>query len=166
MPRPTDPRLLDDLTGLSNEWHFRILYDFAFAAGNRGIPLTLVLFEIEGFDEYRRRNGSEDATKALRVFGDLLGETTREMDLTVRLQGSRFLCLLRDCNLQGALVFVDRVQQGTTPLEGEHGLHVAVGVAAHDEGMEEPADLLEAAKRTLARSVEIGGGTVSTSRDI
>ena len=166
MPRPTDPRLIDELTGLSNEWHFRILYDFAFAAGDRGIPLTLVLFEIEGFEAYRRLRGSELAGKALRDFGGLLGRMTREMDVTVRLHGARFLSLLRDCNLQGGLVFVDRIQQGTGALEDEHGLSVAVGVAAYEEGMEKPSDLLDAAKGALARSVELGGGTVSTSRDL
>lgn len=166
MPRPTDPRLIDELTGLSNEWHFRILYDFAFAAGDRGIPLTLVLFEIEGFEAYRRGNGSDRADEALRAFGTLLGDTSREMDLTVRLDGARFLSLLRDCNLQGGLVYVDRIQRGASSLEGEHGLTVAVGVAAYQKEMELPDDLLDAVKRALARSVEAGAGTVSTSRDV
>lgn len=166
MPRPTDPRLIDELTGLSNEWHFRILYDFAFAAGDRGIPLTLVLFEIDGFEDFRRRQGSDVAAEALRSFGTLLGDSTRGMDVTVRLHGARFLSLLRDCNLQGGLVFVDRIELRSTTLEEKYGLTVAVGVAAYEEDMEAPDDLLDRAKRALARSVEIGGGTVSTSRDL
>lgn len=165
MSRPTDPRLVDELTGLSNEWHFRILYDFAFAAGDRGIPLTLVLFEIEGFEDFRRRNGSDLADEALRSFGTLLGESTREMDVTVRLHGGRFLSLLRDCNLQGGLVFVDRIELRTSGLEEKYGLTVAVGVASYEEDMKEPDDLLDAAKRALARSMQLGGGTVSTPRD-
>jgi len=166
VPRPTDPRLIDELTGLSNEWHFRILFDFAFAAGDRGIPLTLVLFEIEGFEDYRREHGSDAAAKALRAFGTILGESTRDMDVTVRLHGARFLSLLRDCNLQGGLIFVDRVQVRTSSVEEEFGLHVAMGIAAYEEEMEESEELLDAAKRALARSVQIGSGTVSTSRDL
>ncbi len=165
MPRPTDPRLLDELTGLSNEWHFQILFDFAFAAGDRGIPLTLVLFEIEGFEEYRREKGSGTAAEVLRAFGELLRGSTRDMDVTVRLHGSRFLSLLRDCNLQGGLIFVDRIQVGTSSLEEKYGLKVAVGMASYEEGMDESEELLDTAKRALARSVEIGAGTVSTSRD-
>ena len=166
MPQPTDPRLIDELTGLSNEWHFRILFDFAFAGGDRGIPLTLVLFKIEGFEDYRRAQGSDVAAEALRAFGAILEESTRDMDVTVRLHGARFLSLLRDCNLQGGLIFVDRIQVRTETLEEEFGLHVAIGVASYDEEMVQSDELLNAAKGALARSVEIGGGTVSTSRDV
>lgn len=165
MPRPNDPRLIDELTGLSNEWHFRILFDFAFAAGDRGIPLTLVLFEIEGFEEFRRREGSDVASDALQHFAGLLGTTSRDMDVTVRLHGARFLSLLRDCNLQGGLVFVDRVQVHTASLQEKYGLTVAMGVAAYQEGMTQSDELMEAAKKALARSVETGPGTVSTPRD-
>ncbi|MDX1568003.1 MAG: diguanylate cyclase [Longimicrobiales bacterium] len=166
MPRPTDPRLIDELTGLSNEWHFQILFDFAFAGGDRGIPLTIVLFEIEAFEDYRREQGSDAAAEVLRAFGRILGDSTREMDVTVRLHGARFLSLLRDCNLQGGLVFVDRIQVRTSLLEEEHGLKVAMGVAAYEDGMKESDELLDAAKRALARSLEMGAGTVSTSRDV
>lgn len=165
MPKPTDPRLIDELTGLSNEWHFRILFDFAFAGGDRGIPVTLVLFEIERFEDYRRREGSDVAADALRHFAALLGRTTREMDLTVRLHGARFLTLLRDCNLQGGLVFADRVQQFVGSLEEEHGLTVAMGMAAYEDSMETSEELMEAAKNALARSVREGKGTLHTSRD-
>lgn len=165
LPRPNDPRLIDELTGLSNEWHFRILFDFAFAGGDRGIPLTLVLFEIEGFEDYRRTNGSDLAADALRHFAGLLGGTTRDMDLTVRLHGARFLSLLRDCNLQGALVFADRVQDITESLEEEYGLTVAMGMAAYDDAMESSEDLMDAAKKALARSVREERGAVHTSRD-
>ena len=165
MPRPNDPRLVDELTGLSNEWHFRILFDYAFAGGDRGIPVTVVLFEIEDFEEYRRTEGSERAADALRHFGGLLGDNTRDMDLTVRLHGPRFLSLLRDCNLQGALVFADRVQQVTGSLEEAYGLTVAMGMAAYEDSMESPQDLMAAAKKALARSVEEGKGALHTSKD-
>lgn len=165
MPTPNDPRLVDELTGLSNEWHFRILFDFAFAAGDRGIPLTLVLTELAGFEEYRRTAGSDAAADALRRYADLLGGTTRDMDLTVRLHGARFLSLLRDCNLQGGLVFADRVQQIARSIEEEYGLSVAVGVATYEESMEESDQLLAAAKSALARSVGEGTGSVHTARD-
>jgi diguanylate cyclase (GGDEF)-like protein len=165
VPRPNDPRLIDELTGLSNEWHFRILFDFAFAGGDRGIPVTVVLLEIEGFEAYRQRKGSDAAADALRHFAGLLAGTTREMDLTVRLHGARFLTLLRDCNLQGGLVFADRIQRQVESLEEDHGLSVAVGMAAFEDGMEKPDDLLDAAKAALARSVSEGAGTVHTSRD-
>ncbi|MFW6200525.1 MAG: hypothetical protein ACOC8K_08130, partial [Gemmatimonadota bacterium] len=71
-----------------------------------------------------------------------------------------------DCNLQGALVFVDRIQLETSLLEEKYGLRVAVGVAAYEERMKVSDELLDAAKRALARSVEMGAGSVSTSRDV
>jgi len=166
VPRPTDPRLIDELTGLSNEWHFRILYDFAFAAGDRGIPLTLALFEIEGFETYRRREGSAEAAAVMRDSAHLLARTSREMDLTVRLHGARFLSLLRDCNLQGGLIFADRAQENFRDLEERYGLKVAMGMASYEESMENPEELFDAAKEALARAVSEGVGAVHTSRDV
>lgn len=165
LPRSTDPRLVDELTGLSNELHFQILFDFAFPAAARGISLALVLFEIEGFEAYRRRNGGEAATEAVRHFAAVLDGTSREMDVTARLHGPRFLSLLRDCNLSGALVYTDRVQRHARTVQKRYGLTIAMGVAAYEPGMEGPDDLLEEAKGALARSVAEGAGALHTSRD-
>lgn len=165
MPRPTDPRLADELTGLSNDWHFDILFDFAFVAGDRGIPLTLVLFEVEGLEDYRTSHGSDDADEALRHFAGLLAGTSREMDVAARLDQARFVSLLRDCNLQGGLIFVDRVQRLARSLEEEHGLTVAMGMAAYEDRMTDSGELMAAAEAALARSLRDGEGAVHTSRD-
>lgn len=165
MPKPTDPRLADELTGLSNEWHFDILFDFAFVAGDRGIPLTLVLFEVEGFEDYRTAHGSDAAEEPLRYFAGLLAGTSREMDVVARLDQARFVSLLRDCNLQGGLILADRVQRLVRSLEDEHGLTVAVGIAAYEDAMKESGELMAAAEAALARSLRDGEGAVHTSRD-
>lgn len=162
---PPDPRLVDPRTGLSNELHFRILLDFAFPAAARGISLALVLFEVDGFDGYRSRNGEQAAAEALRHFAAVLDGTSREMDVTARLEGPRFLSLLRDCNLSGALVYADRVQRHARTVRKRYGLTVATGIAAYEPGMEEPSVLVEEARRALARSLTEGSGALHTSRD-
>lgn len=162
---PTDPRLTDELTGLSNEWHFRILFEFAFVAGVRGAPLTLVLFEVEGFEEYRTENGSDAADEALRRFGGLLADTSREMDLPARLDGARFAALLRGCNPQGGLILADRVQRLVRSAQEGQELSIAVGIAAYESWMTEPDELMTAAEEALTRSLRAGSGAVRTSRD-
>lgn len=162
---PTDPGLADELTGLSNERHFRILLDFAFVAGGRGAPLTLVLFEVGGLEDYRTANGSDAADEALRRLAGLLADTNREMDLAARLDQARFVSMLTDCNLQGGLIFTDRVRRLARPVEEDHGLTLSTGIAAYEQWMKEPHELLAAAEEALARSLREGTGAVHTSRD-
>lgn len=165
MPRPPDPSLTDALTGLSNDWHFRILLDYVFRAAHRGAPLTLVLFEIRDFEDYRATRGDDAADETLRDFGGLLASTTRDVDVAARLGPARFASALPDCNLQGGLILVDRMRRLARSLQEERGVTLATGVAPYEQGMEADDELLAAAEGALARSLREASGTVATSRD-
>ena len=161
MPRPTDPDLLDTLTGLSNEHHFEIVYEFAFSVAERGIPLCIVVLELHGFEEFQERRGEYEAEAAVRRFGEILGETTRQMDVVARIEESRCACILLDCNLQGGMVFSDRVQGMCEPLDEEWGLFPSVGLAAYDSAMQGRPDALRlGAETALREALEKGAGSV------
>lgn len=163
MSRPSDPSLVDEATGLSNERHFRIIYDFAFAGGDRGIPLTVVMIQVDGADPAR---GGGDVDEGVVRTGALLGGTTREMDVAAHLGGGRFLCLLVDCNFQGGVVFADRVRTLAQSLRSDLNLALSLGMASYEDGMEEPDELLDAAKRCLAGALADGGDSLVTTRDL
>ncbi len=162
MPRPTDPALVDPRTGLSNERHFRILYDFAFAAGDRGIPLTVALMTLSGDDG----DDGEGQDAAIQRMGALLAGSSREMDVVAHLGDGRFLALLVDCNLQGALVYGDRVLRLVDALEEEWRASLSLGLATYQEGMEDPDELLEMANRCLEAAASEPGDRIVTPRDL
>lgn len=165
MPRPTDPDLLDDLTGLSNERHFRIIYEFAFAIAERGIPLSIAVFDLHDFESYRGERGEEDAETAIRRFGEILGGTTRQMDVVARVGETRCASLLVDCNVQGAMIFADRVLALCEDLEDEWGILPDAGIAAYDPSMEgRPEALRDGAEAALLEAGTGTGGSVVAHR--
>lgn len=161
MPRPNDPDLLDTLTGLSNERHFEIAYDFAFAVAERGIPLSVVMLELHDFEGFRDGHSEYEAEGVLRRFGEILGGTTRRMDVVARIGDSRCACLLLDCNLQGGMVFADRVQAMCEPMDEEWGLFPSAGLAAYASSMKgDPNALRLGAEEALREALDQGAGTV------
>lgn len=154
------------MTGLSNERYFRILYDFAFAAGDRGIPLTLVLLQVDGVDLPTTSDSGDDVGERIVRTGAMLAETTREMDITAHLGQGRFLCLMMDCNLQGGMVFADRIRTLAESLRKEWGFTLSLGMATYEDGMDEPGELLETAERCLEKAREDGGDRLVTIRDL
>jgi len=165
VPRPIDPALEDALTGLSNERHFEILYEFAFRVAERGIPLCLATFEIDAFDRFTRERGPVEAEKVVEEFGAVLRNGTRRMDVTARLVGSRCASLLLDCNLQGGMVFADRILGLAEGVTEAWGLVVNAGLAAYEPEMEgRPRALRDGAEAALREAATQGGGTVAVHR--
>ena len=100
-------RLIDPATGLSTEWHFDIVLDFVFPLAHRGVTLTLVLF---GIDEGAPGSGKPPSKEVVTDLGSSIGGVIRSTDLVARYGDDMFMCLLPLCNLQGGLVFADRIR--------------------------------------------------------
>jgi diguanylate cyclase (GGDEF)-like protein len=153
--------LTDELTDLPNRRYARMALETEFAAAQRGRELVVVLFDIDYFKEYNDRYGHVAGDEALRVFGQVLQATTRRMNLSARHGGEEFLSVLSDCDLEGGLVFVDRVRTHLGNSQPPAGpLQVSAGVAAYHPGMASPPDLLAAADRALYQAKQGGRNCV------
>ncbi len=158
--------LRDPLTGLSTEWHFEIVSTFALGMASRGIPMTIASFAIDGLDTYAERKGLDARDSALQSFGTMLRRTARQTDLAVRMAEDRFLSLLMDCNLQGGLVFADRVRGQAAGFSGDTGLTVSTGLATFIEEMESAVELVEMSTKALSVALASGGDCVKLPQDI
>ncbi|HEX6938632.1 MAG TPA: sensor domain-containing diguanylate cyclase [Longimicrobiales bacterium] len=144
--------MTDPLTGLANRRQLERELTREFAAARRGRRLVLVLFDLDGFKTYNDRHGHLAGDEVLRVFGRVLAVETRAMNLAVRYGGDEFLALLTDSDLDGAHVFVERVQERFRDAVAKLGggeLAVSAGVAPYDPTMGSPEDLIAAADRVL-----------------
>ena len=156
-------RLLDPATGLSSQWHFEIVLDFLFPIAHRGVTLTVALF---GIDD---GNWADDHPKPEQVITDLgstIGGMTRNSDLVARFDEDTFICLLPLCNIQGGLVFADRIRDALEGFTKRPGTTVSAGIASHrGESDGTVADMLRALKGALVAAQAAGGDRVEVSSD-
>jgi diguanylate cyclase len=162
MPPPPDPSLADPLTGLSNRAHFDIIYDFAFHVATRGVPVTLVLFQLDGDSG----GGGTPDRRHFVGFAHALRSATRTTDLAARLSEDRLMALLVDCNQHGGLIYADRVLDAAREVLEGAGLTASAAVAAYEKELESPAALLVRAEATLDGARSAGGNRTMVPSDL
>lgn len=156
--------LTDNLTNLPNRRSLEQILDREFAAAVRGRPLTVAIFDIDHFKDYNDRYGHTAGDQALIAFADTLGQITRKMDFSARYGGEEFLTILSSCEIDGGVDFVERVRAGLREVEFIGGpITVSAGVASYQDGMREPADLLDAADRALYAAKQAGRDAIRVS---
>jgi GGDEF domain-containing protein len=133
--------LTDELTELPNRLHFDVIYRLLWEAAGRGVPVTMVLFELPGL-------GSASGEGQLLV-GRKANEITRQMDMIARLDQDRIGALMIDCNAFGALVAAERFQVELAPILTDLKISLGAGIAAWRDWMTNPDDLLRAAEEAL-----------------
>jgi diguanylate cyclase (GGDEF)-like protein/PAS domain S-box-containing protein len=152
----------DPLTGLPNRRLLDFMLTKEFAAAQRGRPLSVVLFDVDGFGRYNERYGRSAGDFALRRIADALDQHMRLMNVGGRYGPDSFLAILSGEKVDGAWVFAERTRQAIADLEmgPGGGATVSVGVASYELWMRESAELLEAVGRALDRARRHGGNRV------
>lgn len=151
------PALTDSQTGLPNRLHFETVFRVLFATGSRGMPLSVILLEIDGFVPWSVSSESAEVDRILRSIGSGLLPLVRRSDLVARTDEARFALCLLDCNLAGAVLVADRVDGLLDEFRGTTGLRFSMGGAAFDLDMKRPKDLVGAAEASL-RAAQAQGG--------
>jgi diguanylate cyclase (GGDEF)-like protein len=167
MPPPPDSSLKDEATGLSNRRHFDILYHFLFNVADRGVPVTLVLFQLddpEGADAEGRVTGT--GAEALVDFAGALASATRTTDLAARFSPDRLVALLVDCNQQGGLIYADRVLDAAQGVRRSSGRTVSVGIATYEKEITDPDELISRAEAALEGARKAGGDRIMVPGDL
>jgi diguanylate cyclase (GGDEF)-like protein len=142
--------LYDSLTSLPNRRYFDLMLDKAFAAAGRGVPLVIVAFDLDHFKAYNDRHGHLAGDAALREFAAVLSRNTRRMNTSARIGGEEFMSLVSASTVEGALVFVQRIQEGLELCDGlPEPIRVSIGVAAHTPGMRGADELIATADAAL-----------------
>lgn len=160
--------LEDPETGLPTRRAAELFVRKEFAAAQRGEALAVVLFDLDGFQEFVERYGKDTARELLRTVGEVFRETSRRADLVGRWGSQEFLTVLPGEHPEGAGTFAERVRTKADGLEfglaggsvSTSGITVSAGVAAFEEGMDESEQLLELSHRALHAAKAKGGDSV------
>jgi diguanylate cyclase (GGDEF)-like protein len=155
----------DALTGLANRRAFDLrLADEVSRAARHGMPLALLLADVDHFKRYNDRHGHPAGDQCLqRVAAVLRDHGRRPTDLVARIGGEEFALLLPHEDVAGALALAESCVQAVdaakiphlaSPLSGF--VTVSVGVALLHDGMSGAAALLSAADAALYTAKERG----------
>ncbi len=154
------PALTDTLTGLANRLHFETVFRIVFEEGDRGIPVTILLLDLDNFTEFQEQTSEARGNEVLREVGQLLNNMSRQTDLLAHMGGDRFCLLLVDCNLPGGLLVADRCQMFLDDFRADTGIRFSIGIATYRKEMEARQDLFDAAEQALNAAKAAGGDQV------
>ncbi|MEN9657126.1 MAG: hypothetical protein RL571_591 [Pseudomonadota bacterium] len=130
--------ITDGLTGLANRRHFdEALKQETQRLQRQGGQLALVIIDVDFFKRYNDSYGHPAGDECLRRVAAVIStELRRPADLTARIGGEEFACLLPETTLAGAYVVAERIRQTVQALAMPHQtstiaeyVTVSVGVA-------------------------------------
>jgi diguanylate cyclase (GGDEF)-like protein len=155
---------VDGLTGACNHRHFSVLLaKEAARAVTTGLPVALVMVDIDHFKRVNDTHGHPAGDAALRHIVGLLVRRVRRSDVVARYGGEEFAVLLPGSDAPAAARLAEglRADIAGSPLQLEGAgpalsLSASFGVAAIPANAADGRGLLEAADRALYRAKESG----------
>jgi diguanylate cyclase (GGDEF)-like protein len=127
--------LQDPLTGLGNHRAFQEELDRQVEHAQRyGVPVALVLLDLDEFKTINDQDGHAQGDRALADFGRLVQATIRRVDLPFRIGGDEFAILLPHTDAESARIVARRLLAGALqppmPEMGHRPISFSGGVSA------------------------------------
>ena len=158
----------DPLTGVANRR--RLMEAIAGSierAAERGLPIGVIVIDVDHFKGYNDRHGHLAGDAALRAVAQALTSATREQDLVARFGGEEFACLMLDADIETVRRIAERMRALVEALpprtlgNDTETLTVSAGVLSRvPGGSERPEDLLRDADAALYRAKRDGRNCV------
>jgi len=127
----------DPRTGMSPVDAFRAAASRELERARRsGAPVSLALFDVDGFRALNATRGAAAGDTVLGVVADALRDATRANDVLGRTGADELAVLLCDTPVDGALTCAQRVVDhvATTLIPGAGEVTISAGVAQHSRG--------------------------------
>ena len=135
---------LDPLTGLFNRSHLAVLAESLRSNVDRGLPASLMMFDIDHFKRINDTHGHLAGDRVLVSIARELTRNARKSDVPCRYGGDEFLVLLADMDSDAAASVAERLRDAvstTAVPAGEDEISVTISVGVATLGSDEAADL-------------------------
>jgi diguanylate cyclase (GGDEF)-like protein len=158
----------DSLTKLWNHGHFQnILSEGLREAKTKGLPLSLVVFDVDDFKFYNDSYGHQAGDKALEAISGISKTVMRRLDNLARYGGEEFVAILPGTTKLEAVKLAERlreaVERNTTAALSNHiakKVTVSVGVASFPEDATDKDKLIFCADGALYEAKRAGKNLV------
>jgi diguanylate cyclase (GGDEF)-like protein len=158
----------DELTGLSNNRHFRDVASKEAARAERfGHDLSLLMLDIDDFKLVNDTYGHLQGDSVLRMIGRVLDDESRGVDEPARYGGEEFVVLLPETGLQGAAEVAERIRArieaervGRRDREAPLEVTASIGVATMPASAQDLSSLIGAADQALYAAKRAGKNRV------
>jgi diguanylate cyclase (GGDEF)-like protein len=150
----------DPLTGLANRRTLdRVLELEVARAGRQGVPLSIAIFEIDGFAAIQKAGGNVAGDDALRRVAQILAESVRLMDTVARFSNDQFILVAPGAD---GLIVAERLVRGIAALPPVDGntISVSAGIASFPLDGRTPDELLMIADTAIRAARQAGGDRV------
>ncbi len=163
---------LDELTRLLNRrFGLRRLEEEFSRSLRHGVPLSVVLLDVDHFKRFNDTYGHDAGDLVLRRVARVMEASLRAADVVARYGGEEFMLVLPGTGQRDAVVVAERIRRTveTTrlPLGDQHlGVAVSLGIATWPIlGCSTPSELITAADEALYHAKASGRNTVAVQRD-
>ncbi len=166
---------VDALTGLWNRRVFSERLANEFARFRRyGLPLTLLMVDLDGFKSINDTYGHQTGDEVLRRTAAAMRAVLRETDIAARYGGDEFALILPGVDKTAGYAVAEKLRAAVSSLEIPVASFVAeqtisgtisVGLSSAQPTMGSPDDLLEQADKALYRAKEQGRDRVRLAPD-
>lgn len=157
----------DKLTALWNRgyWEERLNDEFRRAQRSGGSS-CLVMFDIDHFKNINDTYGHQLGDEAIRSVARLMFANSREVDICGRYGGEEFGVILPDTDVDGAIVYCERLRKSIENNAVEYGgqtvqFTVSLGIAVLDQQIKFATDWLVSSDKALYKSKESGRNQTS-----
>lgn len=155
---------LDHLTGIPNRRRFNeVMASEIQKSEHRGLDVSLVMIDIDGFKTYNDNYGHPAGDRALQALSGLLtGLLRRAGDFAARIGGEEFAVVLPATGTSGAIALAERMRRDFANLRITHPanpggvLTISLGVASLSNSINSVDTLIDAADRMLYRAKRNG----------
>jgi diguanylate cyclase (GGDEF)-like protein len=170
--RLSEMAITDPLTGLRNHraFHEDVARELQ-RAGRTGVPLALVLLDVDGLKAVNDTQGHQAGDERLQALAEAIRVTGRGSDVAYRVGGDEFAVILPDARTWGALEFAQRLRAATqagTDAGGSFtataGISEALTLRSKDELVRE-ADLALIGAKRIHQDVLIYGPDLAPAAD-
>lgn len=156
---------VDGLTGLANRRSFEeALAQEVARAARSGEPLSVVMFDVDHFKRLNDTHGHQRGDAVLRLIGQVLAESVRQVDIPARYGGEEFVLVLPNCPTSNAFDLADQVRRAVTVSTGHLAVTISAGVATMPLHAQSGEELMRAADEVLYESKHAGRDRVTVSR--
>lgn len=144
--------MIDPLTGSFNRRYLDLVLQKEINRSERyGKVFSLTIFDIDDFKKINDTYGHIAGDEVLQIFSSHIKELIREEDILCRFGGEEFLIILPETDMEGALLFYNRVRscfKKKTVLDNVH-INFSAGIASFPECGKDSVGLIRQADKAL-----------------